>query len=71
LARLTEETARFANVLETEKIGNHISTIMKKIETSLASDSEDWKTLIPGQIILKKFCSEANLAYDLFRSYHS
>ena len=68
LARATEEASRITNVVEKAKIECHVSEFMQTLERSLASDTEDWKSLIPGRIILKKFCAEASLAYDLFRS---
>jgi hypothetical protein len=67
-SRSTEETARITNILNKEKIEKHVSTIMQEIDSSLLADSDDWKSLIPGRIILKKFCGEAKLDYDLFRT---
>jgi energy-coupling factor transporter ATP-binding protein EcfA2 len=66
--RSDEEAQRLTRILDKTQIEKHVTEIMRKIEASLAADTDEWKMLIPGRIILKKFCKEAGLDYDLFRT---
>ena len=68
LVQANEERVRFGKELEDAKITQHIEATMHKIEDSLTNDTEDWKALIPGRIILKTFCSKTPLKYDAFRT---
>lgn len=53
--------------LDDTKIAAHIEATMIKIEDSLKTDTDVWKAMIPGDVIVKKFCSKAKLSYQDFR----
>jgi hypothetical protein len=68
LAQTETEKARVAKGLDSAPIQQYVEKRMHEIETSLAADTDDWKTLIPGRIILKIFCNKTPLQYDAFRT---
>ncbi|MGC1778414.1 MAG: hypothetical protein WBB34_10740 [Xanthobacteraceae bacterium] len=46
----------------------HLKETMERIEASLAADTEEWKALVPGRVILRIFCSKTPLQYESFRT---
>lgn len=68
LGRAKEERDRVAKDLDDVKISCHIKSVMARIEKSLAEDTEEWKSLIPGRVVLKAFCARTPLQYDSFRT---
>jgi hypothetical protein len=66
--RANEERVRIGKELDDAKIKQHVQNTMHKIEDSLARDTEDWKALVPGRVILKAFCSKTPLHYNGFRT---
>jgi len=63
-----EEVNRITNIVTRDKIDGFVADVMQKIELSLAGDSVAWKAIIPGKIIIRKFCGVAGLDYEFFRS---
>lgn len=68
LERADGEKSRVTKGLENEAIADFVEARMKELEASLNDDTDDWKRLVPGRIILKAFCSKTPLAYDAFRT---
>jgi hypothetical protein len=66
LARSGEERTRWE--LDDAEIKKHIERLMHTIEDSLLKDTDEWKALIPGRVILKSFCAKTPLQYDAFRT---
>jgi len=62
-----EEVNRITNIVTRDKIDGFVADVMQKIELSLAGDSVAWKAIIPGKIIIRKFCGVAGLDYEFFR----
>ena len=68
LIRSKEERSRLAWQLDDARITKHVENTMQRLEKSLAADTDDWKALIPGRVILKVFCSKTPLQYNNFRT---
>ena len=67
-ARAREEKTRVTTILDNSTIAAHLKETMEKIEASLAADTEEWKALVPGKVILRVFCSKTPLQYESFRT---
>jgi len=58
LAKSVEETARVSTALDKVAIADHLKKVMDAIGKSLAADTDEWKALIPGKVILKDILFE-------------
>ena len=61
LAEAEREKARLEQCLNPESIKSSISGYFERLAQSLDSDSDDWKTLIPGKPLLGIFASRIGL----------
>ncbi|PZQ43515.1 MAG: hypothetical protein DI551_12020, partial [Micavibrio aeruginosavorus] len=64
--RAIDEQARVVGTLTTTTIETLVNTEYDNINNLLNSGG-DWKSVIPGKILLKKFCSEAGIEYAKFK----
>ena len=67
-ARAHEEKTRVTTALDDSTIAAHLTETMERLEASLAADTEEWKALVPGKVILGIFCSKTPLQYESFRT---
>jgi hypothetical protein len=68
LLQVDAERARVARELDKAAVQKYAEQRMLEIDNSLVADTEEWKRLIPGRIILKAFCAKTPLQYDAFRT---
>lgn len=66
--RARDEKTRVTTTLDDSAIAAHLKEMMERIEASLAADTEVWKALVPGKVILKIFCTKTPLKYEAFRT---
>lgn len=65
--RAKEERQRIMATVSEEDILRRTKETIDDLETSLSDGAERWKTLFPGRIVLKTFCSGANAKFDFGR----
>jgi hypothetical protein len=67
-----EESSRVSESVEDIRVSEYVQSLASKVEQSLETGTEDWKSIIPGKPILSKFAGAANISVDrLKRSYIS
>lgn len=68
--KASDESGRVVSAIEDVKIEDFVTGLASKLEKSLAEDTEDWKSIVPGRPLLAKFASAASIPVDrLKRSY--
>jgi energy-coupling factor transporter ATP-binding protein EcfA2 len=68
IERSRQERGRVMGLLDDTAVEKYVGNAMKRLENSLNADTDDWKSLIPGRVILKEFCSGTPLQYENFRT---
>ena len=61
LKKAAGEQIRIQNAIEQQKIAEFVDKTIKSLEDSLASDTDEWKKLIPGKQMLSVFASKASI----------
>jgi energy-coupling factor transporter ATP-binding protein EcfA2 len=65
ISRAKEELARLNGLLLENEISNLVAATFGKLNHSIEDLS--WKTEIPGKVILRKFCAEADIDFGRFK----
>jgi len=61
IEKANQENSRISGSLNQENIKKYVGEIYKKLDASLKTEGEEWKSSIPGKPIFAKFCSKANI----------
>jgi len=67
LQAASSEQVRMAASMTADDIRNYTKDTVKRLEDSLASDTDEWKIHFPGRIILRTFCSGEHANFDFGR----